>query len=298
MISWNKKEEEYKKQLKDYYDSKSSIYRAAYTGKNLYRSAYFRMQTTMHLLQNINPIPKTILDAGCGDGRVLLETIKSGFNCVGFDNSKNMLNEAKRYLEQNGYKSDAVRYGDIYDIPFEKDMFDLVLCLGVLPNLPNHKSIFEQFRKVLKKDGSLIASFNNELFSLFSINKYTVTFFEELYNEIRLQKGIKDDVLLSLKEWLHLEDISIVKKVMEDSEIDKKDVCFTRYNPLNVYDIFREYGFQVEEIRFCHYHPIPPCFEKKYPILFKEFAEKLETVEYDWRGGILCNMMLVQARII
>jgi hypothetical protein len=41
--------------------------------------------------------------------------------------------------------------------------------------------------------------------------------------------------------------------------------------------------------------PPPPRFEKKYPELFRGFAERLETSEYDWHSTLLCNCMLVQA---
>jgi ubiquinone/menaquinone biosynthesis C-methylase UbiE len=289
--------EEYKRRLKKYYDEKAPAYDTTYTGIGRYPTARFRLLTALRLLEDIAPRPKRILDAGCGNARVLLELLKRGFTCVGFDASEKMLEEARHNLVMNQYDPQLVRQGDIYKIPFADRSFDLVLCLGVLSNLTDHDRVFAQFRRVLKDEGRVIVSMNNELFSLFSLNEYTVSFLDELYQDIKLPKEIRNVALSQCKDWFHLQEVSRIKKVMQDSEIDKRGITIPKYNPLNVEGILHAHGFAMEAVRFYHYHPLPPRFETMYPELFMEFAEKLETVFYDWRGAILCNGMIIVARL-
>ncbi len=291
-------ESKYKDYLRNYYDQKAEDYSSTYSGKGRYRSNYFRLQTVLALLDGITPRPHCLLEAGCGDARVLVETLKRGYHCIGFDYSDRMLETGRNLLIEAGFPSDLIRQGDIYDMQEPDQSFDVALCLGVLENLPRHDAIFGDFHRILRPNGRVIASFGNTLFSLFTFNKHTVSFIDSLLTDIRLPSTAKEEVLDKLCEWFRLEDIRHVKKVIEDSEIERAGIHIPTYNPLNVRDAMREFGFDVEAIRFYHYHPIPPRFETQHPELFGRFAEALETIEYDWRGAILCSAMIVQVRKI
>jgi len=167
--------------------------------------------------------------------------------------------------------------------------------MGVVENLPNHDLIFAEFRRVLKPNGRMFISLENDLFSLFSINKYSVKYLARLFTSIGVPNEISDKVISDIAHWHDVVSIKMLKKTFEDAEIDKSNVTIPSYNPMNVNDELKKMGFNVEEVRFFHYHPLPPRFEVEYPELFQGLAESLETVEYDWRGGILCNCMVIQA---
>jgi len=246
----------------------------------------------------MTPRPSHILDAGCGDARVLALLIEEGFQCKGFDNSPAMLSKAKEVLADRNISPDVVRTGDIYRIPWAENSCDLILCLGVLPVLPDHKAIFGEFVRVLAPGGRIVVSLENQLFDLFSMNQHSVGFCHRLFSDIGVPEVIAEKARSRLIEWFDLASIVDVPKAMADSEIDKSRVNIPKYNPLNVGGRLREEGFQLEAIRFYHYHPLPPRFESEFPELFRDLAESLETTAYDWRGGILCNVMVVQAILV
>lgn len=298
MSSNNNDIQKYKEQLNKYYSEKSSVYESSYTGKGRYRSNLYRLLIVLKLLNEINPHPDLILEAGCGDARVVAEVIKEGFHCLGFDINKDMLEEGKKILAKNGIDTELIKEGGIYNIPYEDNTFDAILCLGVLGNIPEHKKVFQEFKRVLKSKGRVIISLNNELFSLFSMNEYTLKFYKEIFKDINIDRSIQKHFMRSLEKWLNLESIISLDKVMQDSEINKASVTIEKYNPLNIHEIFKKIGYDVEKVRFYHYHPLPPRFEKEYPELFMSFAETLETTAYDWKGAILCNAMVIQLKSI
>jgi SAM-dependent methyltransferase len=289
--------ERYKKSLRSYYDSRTAEYRSTYSGEGRYRSNHFRLKTVMALVDGIRPRPTRILDAGCGSGMVLAALLGQGYACTGFDNSDRMREEAKQNLRDAGFPEDAVGPGDLYHIPSPDGGADLLLCLGVLSNLTDHEQIFREFRRVLSPGGRILVSLNNELFSLYSLNRYTLDFYRELFSGSGVPEPVAREVLETLRVAFSSLGSREIPAVMEDAEIDRQGVTIPTYHPLNVGESFQHLGFDVEAVRFYHYHPLPPPFEGRHPALFGEPAERLETVDADWRGAIICNAMVVQARL-
>jgi len=290
--------DKYHKQLEEYYERVVGVYGSSYTGIGRYRSNHFRLEILVDLIQKITSKPSKILDAGCGDARPLIELLKRGFDICGYDASDAMLKVGKDALRLIQEDENRIWKGNIYDSQGPADTYDSIVCMGVIQNLPDHPSIFSEFQRVLKPGGRLFVNTDNNLFSLFSMNEHSLNYLTKLFADIGVPDKVSNKVIDQVAEWNHVENITKQKKTFEGSDIDRTDVNLASYNPLNVHDEFRQMGFEVEEIRFYHYHPLPPRFEVEYPELFKELAESLETVEYDWRGGILCNCMVVQAQLI
>lgn len=293
----NPSESEYKNHLNKYYNEKVDVYHSTYTGEGRYPTAKQRLMITMDLLAQMNPKPEKILDVGCGDARAVIETTNAGYFCIGFDFSEGMVKLGKQLLTEANLSEDLIKTGDIYKIPYKDNHFDTLLCLGVVENLPNYSDIFSEFRRVLKPRGRIIISLDNHLFSLFTFNKHTIQFYKELFDSISLPKNIRDKVLKEFGHWFHVENVKQIARPIEDVQINKEGIKIPKYNALNVHEGFNQLGFQIEKLRYYHYHPIPPRFEKDHPDLFRSFAEALETPQDDWRGGILCNQMLIQAKV-
>jgi SAM-dependent methyltransferase len=290
-------DEEHAHQLQRYYERVVDVYESSYTGIGRYRSNYFRLRILIALLERLQVRPSIILDAGCGDGRPLAEMLRLGFNVEGFDISDAMLEAGRNILRKAGQDPSRIRKGDIYNIDTLDASYDAVACMGVVENLPNHDRIFAEFRRVLRPNGRLFISLENDLFSLFSVNRHSIQFLGKLFTDIGVPTDIRAKVVSDIARWSDVESIRSIKKTFEDSEIDKSKVQIPSYNPMNAREELRKCGFDVEEIRFFHFHPLPPRFEVEYPELFQGLAEGLETVEYDWRGGILCNCMVIQAQV-
>ena len=103
------------------------------------------------------PVKKggTILDLGCGWGRVLKPVLDRGGKAVGCDISGRMLGHAKMHLEKNGYSPILTR-GDGTQLPFKNGAFDIVYSLLVLQHLSkeNGRGVLAEISRVLKDGGT------------------------------------------------------------------------------------------------------------------------------------------------
>ena len=89
-----------------------------------------------------------ILDVGCGPGAALIYLAKFG-DVIGVDVS----DEALKFARKRG----KVKKGDIADLPFENETFDVVTCLDVLYHKwVNTQKAFCEINRVLKKGGILL----------------------------------------------------------------------------------------------------------------------------------------------
>ena len=112
----------------------------------------------------------TMLDAGCGYGRVAIPLLKAnpGLRCIGVDASPVML---RKFVELAAEHAVADRVdlfcGNVDALPFPEAHFDFVLSCAVLLHLPKTdvRGVLREFRRVLAGDGRLVlaGSFPNAL---------------------------------------------------------------------------------------------------------------------------------------
>lgn len=109
------------------------------------------------LLEFLRGMPKNskIIEVGCGSGRFLEFLGKNGFkNLYGIDQSKEMLKIAGRRTKAN------LRKGDIYNIPFKKDFFDVVFSIHVLMHLKKPEQALKEMVRIAKR--RIIFEVNNK----------------------------------------------------------------------------------------------------------------------------------------
>lgn len=83
------------------------------------------------LLTRVTPMPRRILDAGCGEGFAMRAVLgASGAELVGLDGSPAALHLADRLNPGRRFAA-----GDLYALPFSERSFDLVVCMEVLEHL-------------------------------------------------------------------------------------------------------------------------------------------------------------------
>ena len=102
--------------------------------------------------------PGLILDAGCSNCRNLLPFLEKEFKCIGFDFSKGMIREAKKFLEKRGFSA-ILLVADILDLPFKEKCFDYIIFTRVLHHLPTSKlrvRVLEEIKKTLKPGGKIL----------------------------------------------------------------------------------------------------------------------------------------------
>jgi ubiquinone/menaquinone biosynthesis C-methylase UbiE len=112
----------------------------------------------------------TLLDAGCGYGRVSIPLLKSnpGLRCVGVDASPVMLDKFVELAKEHGVDDRVELYcGNVNTLPFPDGHFQFVLSCAVLLHLPKQdaKEAIHEFRRVLVRNGTLVlaGSFPNAL---------------------------------------------------------------------------------------------------------------------------------------
>ena len=98
---------------------------------------------------------KVVLDIACGDGYGTSLLAKSALKIEGVDIDY----ETIKYASKK-YKDQKLKFtvGDILNIPFEKNYFDIVVCFETFEHVDEHDKLLNEIKRVLKDDGILIMS--------------------------------------------------------------------------------------------------------------------------------------------
>ena len=106
----------------------------------------------------------SVLDVGCGDGRITSFIAQRVKDVRGIDNQEYPLKMARLIFDE--LKIDNVKFstGDIRNLNFKNEYFDKVCCFDVIEHIPLsdvQKAIFEM-QRVLKKGGALYLTTPND----------------------------------------------------------------------------------------------------------------------------------------
>jgi ubiquinone/menaquinone biosynthesis C-methylase UbiE len=105
------------------------------------------------ILKQIKCNNQNVLDAGCGTGLFSYLLFDMGNNVVGIDYSDELINIANK---NKGKKDIKFQQANLYNIPCGNDYFDLILNLGVLPNVEDHTKVIFEITRVVKKNGKIV----------------------------------------------------------------------------------------------------------------------------------------------
>ena len=94
-----------------------------------------------------------ILEAGSGSGRFTEILAKTSANIVSFDYSNAI---DVNYENNRKFKNIIFFQGDIFNIPLKENIFDKILCLGVIQHTPNPKKSINLLIKHLKPKGEIV----------------------------------------------------------------------------------------------------------------------------------------------
>ena len=165
-----------------------------------------------------------ILDLGCGNGR-LFELFKNrNVKYTGVDTSVEFIERAR---EKYG---DYFVVADAFNLPFSDNSFDSIWAIAFFHHIPSKQlrlKILKEIKRVLKKDGKIIATCWNfyQLHYLRILLKFT---FRKLFGLSRLDFK---DVLLSPKKL----------------KIQRYYHAFTKKE---LKKLFQKAGFKIEELRY------------------------------------------------
>ncbi|MDF1609606.1 metalloregulator ArsR/SmtB family transcription factor [Hoeflea sp. YIM 152468] len=97
-----------------------------------------------------------LLDLGTGTGRVLELLADRYRRAIGIDSSRNMLSIARAQLDEAGITHASVRQGDIFNLPLERESFDVVTIHQVLHFLHDPLPAITEAARMLRPGGRLV----------------------------------------------------------------------------------------------------------------------------------------------
>jgi SAM-dependent methyltransferase len=126
----------------------------AFAGLEMQGTQYLAFRDIPMLIQDYSGSVASVLDYGCGAGRSTRFLKRLGFNAVGVDVSKDMLDQARS-------KDGSGEYRHIPSglLPFEDSAFDLIFSSFVfleVSRIEEIERILKEMKRVLRKDGIII----------------------------------------------------------------------------------------------------------------------------------------------
>ena len=253
----------------------------------------------------------TVLDAGCGPASMLRDLDLPGLQRFGFDLTPEMLVEAQRVLELQGVPSGHLWQGSVLDAAAFKAPqgapahgFDAAICFGVLPHIPAESdvTVLSNLASAVRSGGLMACEARNELFSLFTLNRYSRDLFRsQLIREDELKARASDPAERAALETALAEldqrfrmDLPPLRKGYAD-EPGYDEVLSRTHNPFLLKDAAQKAGWVDVTLLFYHYHAIPPMLERLVPGLFLRESLAIEDPT-DWRGHFMASAVIVTGR--
>ena len=239
-----------------------------------------------------HPANARILDYGCGQGRLLGELLNRGYDAYGYEPSQGMGDIATTHF----VSPDRIYIGseDVLSA-FAGEKYDLVLLMGVMQYLSDDErsEVLERVKSYLKPGGTLIATFQNGLFDLFTFNKYTV----DAVTNMLLAGQLSEQEALEVERAVG--GLLTQPEAPAHSEWRARDNIFVRLeNPLTVADYLSGNGFSMEHRWFYEWFGVPPLLSGPLGDIGKRIKSTFEVVNADdWRGHFLANAFLVTAKV-
>jgi len=155
--------------IKKGYKSISNIYDKYITSGNIFFKIGAKLiwgvnanDYSKKLLENIpDDFTGKILDVPTGTGILTYEKYKKLNNSkiICMDYSNDMLGIAKARFENNNLNNIECKQGDVGNIPYENETFDLVLSMNGFHVFPDKEKAFMEIKRVLKNNGLFIGCF-------------------------------------------------------------------------------------------------------------------------------------------
>lgn len=274
-----------------YWDTRAKGYRSEAYDKDLTASE-IRRRILVDYLSGLKR--GKLLDAGCGCGAVIESCFSLGFDSYGVDVSGEMISVAKETLKDKGIDN-KLYIASVTDLNFfEKESFDVIVSLGVMQYIVEDQLAYKEINRILKLDGYFISSHQNELFDLFTFNKYTMKFFANNvlpFSELKEEKY--QDVLDQISAL-----ITNPQAPLRHGKGSARDEVYSKAeNPLVFDEKLEKYGFSViRDYDFYNIHLVPPLILNDYPDLKEKGKESEISLKNRWQAFFMASQFLAYAQ--
>ncbi len=102
-----------------------------------------------------------VMEVGPGNGTYTIATARAvgdAGQVITIDIEPKMIDRVKKRIQEEGITNIEARVADVYDLPFEDGVFDLVYMIAVIGEIPTPERAVREFQRVLKSGGRLAFS--------------------------------------------------------------------------------------------------------------------------------------------
>jgi 2-polyprenyl-3-methyl-5-hydroxy-6-metoxy-1,4-benzoquinol methylase len=160
VISYRRQQEE----VNEYFQAQSSYWKDIYASSGPQAEIYrLRQAIVLAWIEGLDLAPGSrVLDVGCGAGFLSVELAKRGLRVDAIDPAEAMVELTRRYAEESGVTELlSVGIGDVCDMDFADDSFDLVVALGVIPWLERPALAIREMARVTRPGGHILLTADN-----------------------------------------------------------------------------------------------------------------------------------------
>lgn len=115
----------------------------------------FLTQLLENIKKDINPLPKSLVDLGCGTAETIFQFAKKGYKVTGIDFSKVALDKLQEKVDKSGLNNITLQLVDLNEsvLKIEADIF---LCNFVYAFINNKESFLKNIAECMKENSVLI----------------------------------------------------------------------------------------------------------------------------------------------
>ncbi len=150
-----------------------------------------------------------IVEVGCGSARLSCFLASCGYNTTCLDYSENALEVARKNYQLTKNKGEFI-LGDVRDLPFQDDIFDIVLSTGLLEHFKEPNIVVNEMVRILKPGGIFYSDIVPDKFSLF---RSQLIILEKLnlrtQNDEPYEKKLNKDDIIEILQSSGLNNINV-----------------------------------------------------------------------------------------
>lgn len=149
--------------IRIFFDENVGDYEAKHYGAQVRSFMTVRQTRILELVDSLGlPRGAKVLDAGCGPGYLLEALARRGFQVYGLDAAQGMVRSTRaRLTAANPEYLFTLEVGNIENLPFGNETFDLVCSAGVIEYLREDRTVLGELFRLLRSGGALILPVTN-----------------------------------------------------------------------------------------------------------------------------------------
>ena len=185
------------------FDANALYWRDTYKEKEIYGVIYKRRQSVALSYVDGLVLPKTahVLEIGCGAGLMTTALAERGFVVEAIDHAQAMVNLTLEHARQAGVLNQInACTGDVHELSYEDQSFDLIVALGVIPWLHDPQKALAEMARVTTPNGHIVISMDNALRATTLLDPLTFPLIVEIRRGLRNELE-KKGMLNSSNPW-------------------------------------------------------------------------------------------------